>query len=84
MPDPNPPTNQPMVSLRHEKLGRTTTQPLSTARVLLLSGWRPLDDRAMELLGVERVQPGDISVSNYQQTPPSDKQRTTPRSEKGD
>lgn len=36
---------QPMVNLRHKKLDRETTQPLSSARVLIQQGGWEVDDR---------------------------------------
>lgn len=50
----NPFEGQPFVTLRHPGLdNRETTQPLSTARNLLRSGWEPVDDQARELLGLD-------------------------------
>lgn len=44
---------QPKVRIYHPTLGAHTSQPVSCARNLLRSGWRPADQFAADHLGVE-------------------------------
>jgi hypothetical protein len=56
------------VNLYHEGIEQTTRQPVSAARHLLKSGWKPVDDESAAALDVELPKPRPKRTTRSSQT----------------